>query len=276
MIDRARRAWPDVRLEEEAFRAYVEARALDAGDLEDDALGELYLACACGQGDETALRSFEARYLDVVPAALAHMKLSPEQVDEVRQLVRQKLLVAEPGRAPKLDDYVGQGKLRGLVQVVAVRTALSLLRKNKPGRDDPDALADLPDGGHDPELSYMKEKYRGAFKRAFATAIGALSSRERNFLRLHHFGGLTVEQAGDVYGVHRATATRWLAKIRGQISSDTKKHLGAELDVSSAELESLVALVQSRLDVSLQRLLDTPSPEPDAADGEPPSSDRPG
>ena len=251
----AARAWPELSLDRDAFANYVAQRFEAPAELDDTALSELFITCACLRGDNTALTLFDARYLDGVPAALAHMKLGAEEVDEVRQLVRHKLLVAEAGDVPKLDTYAGRGKLRGLIQVVAVRTAISLLRKNKKHRLTSDGLSELPDGGHDPELTYLKAKYRAAFKRAFAEALGELTSRERNFLRLHHFGGLSVEQVGDVYGVHRATATRWLAKIRASLMSATQQRLGEDLAIDRDELDSLMALIQSRLDVSVQRLL---------------------
>lgn len=268
-IERAGARWPELDLDPDDFAAYA-ARCVEAPDeLDDDALAELFLACGCSQGDRTALALFEAKYLDVVPAALAHMKLGEDILDEARQLVRHKLLVAAPGETPKLDSYAGRGKLRGLIQVVAVRTAISLLRKRKGHRMTSDGLTELPEGADDAELSYMKRKYRGAFKRAFGKALDALSSRERNFLRLHHFGGLTVEQVGEVYGVHRATATRWLAKIRESVMAITRKELGAELGVDRAELDSVMALIQSRLEVSVERLLATHA----QPDDEPPPSD---
>jgi RNA polymerase sigma-70 factor (ECF subfamily) len=254
-IETAARAWPDLRLSPEGFAAYLQARAEPpAGEA---GLAELYLAFGCSQGDATALALFDARYLDVVPMALAHMHLSAHDVDEVRQLVRGKLLVAEPGQATKLDAYAGRGQLRGLIQVVAVRAAISLLRGDRRHRGGGGDLGDLPSPAEDPELRFLKEQYREAFKRCFERALGELSSRDRNFLRLHHFGGLTVEQVGAVYGVHRATATRWLAKIREQLLGDTRRHLGETLSAPSGEIDGIMELIQSRLDVSVQRLLDS-------------------
>jgi len=261
----ARQRWPEVALDQETFDAYVERRLkpsnLNPGDpepeaeLSDDALAELYLACACSAGDATALALFDAHYLGAVPAALAHMRLPSATVDDVRQHVRSTLLVSEDGKC-RLDDYAGRGRLRGLVQVVAVRHAISLLRKTK--REVPgDALTELASPEHSPELHYMKESYRREFKRAFERAVRQLSSRDRNFLRLHLFGGLTVEQCGDIYGVHRATATRWLAKLRSGLLKETRRELGVQLEVSSEELDSLMELIQSRFEVSMERILQT-------------------
>lgn len=259
--------WPGLEVEPDDVRGYAERCGVATPSPE--ALEELVLASRCSAGDPTALALFDARYLDAVPVALAHMKLSAERVDDIRQRVRTKLLVAEPGRSPRLDDYAGQGRLRGLVKVIGVRMAISALRKEA-GHVGDAPLERLADAAHDPELRYMKERYRAAFRVAFEQAVRRLSSRERNILRLQLDAGLTVEQIGEVYGVHRATATRWLTKIRDQLMSDTRRELGERVGVSSSELDGVMELIQSRLDVSVRRMLETITPsETDAPSSAP-------
>ncbi len=249
----ARAAWPDVELPRAELEAFLANRDPPAND---DGLAELYLACACARGNRAALAAFDARYLDVVAVALAPMGLPAATVDDVRQQVREKLLVADGDRPPRIGDYAGQGKLRGLVQVVAVRTALSRIRKGKRERPaDADALMAIPSPEHDPELQVLKATYRAEFATAFEAAVAALASRDRNILRLHLIDGLTVEQVGDVYSVHRATVTRWLAKVRSQLLSDTRKRMRTALRIDGDELDSVMKLIQSRLDVSVQRML---------------------
>ena len=193
-IDEAMQAWPGVRVDRSQFERYLEGR-------QDGDLAERYLACAVAAGDDRALALFDEHYLDKLPAALAHMQLSADMLEEVGQRVRHKLIVDG-----KLDGYAGKGRLGGLVQVVAVRLAIDMLRKAK-REVGADRLDDLS-SPHDPELRFLKEKYRVVFSSAFERAIADLTSRERNFLRLQVHGGLTVEQIGKMYGVHRATATR--------------------------------------------------------------------
>lgn len=254
-------AWTDVVVPRADLVAYVAGTleaASDAMDIDDDTAAEMYLACGCSRGDAAALSAFEKHYLSAVTGAVAHMKLSAALVDDVRQQVREKLLVARDGARPRIDDYAAQGRLRGLVSVVAVRTAISALRKTRRevfvGDDD---LARLPTAERDPELAYMKEMYRAEFKTAFEAAIRALGSRDRNLLRMHLLSGVTLEKLADMYGVHRATVVRWLAKVRKTLFSDTRKRMRARLEVSPAELDSLMRLIESRLDVSVQRMLHT-------------------
>lgn len=248
-IDEATAHWPGVHVDADDVRAYAES--LD-GAIADDAWPEVVLACACRRGDPTALALFDRHYLDAAVPAVAHMKLGRAQIDDVRQQVADKLLV---GETPKIDAYVGQGRLRGLVQVMAVRSAISMQRKLRKGSDE--ALGHLPADEDDPELRFMKEAYRAAFREAFAEAAGALTSRERNLFRLQLDGGLTVEQLGEVYGVHRATVTRWLTKARRRLLEETRRGLQRRTGVAPGELDSLMGLIQSRLDVSVRRLLET-------------------
>jgi RNA polymerase sigma-70 factor, ECF subfamily len=220
--------------------------------LPDDA--ELELARACARGDAAALAAFDERYLRAVGDALASMKLGAATVDEVRQLVRTKLLVGEDGAPPRIVEYAGHGTLLGLVKVMAVRTAVSLLRKTR--REVSGAeLGELPTPGHDPELAFMKQHYRDAFKSAFEAAVAALGDHERNLLRLHHVGGMTLDELGRMYGVHRATVVRSLARARTQLLAATRRGLEERLQADRSEVESIIGLLQSRFEVSVARML---------------------
>jgi RNA polymerase sigma-70 factor (ECF subfamily) len=212
---------------------------------------ELALADGCARGDAAALATFEARYLDVVAPALAHMKLPAATVEDVRAAVRDKLLLPDGDRRPRILDYAGEGRLRGLVQVIAVRTAISILRQTH--RELPIAGDDVASPGHDAELALIKEQYRAAFATAFAAAARGLAPRDRNLLRLHHLGGVTLEQLASIYGVHRATAVRWLAAARAALLDGTRAHMRDQL--RDTEIDEVLDLIQSRLDVSVRRLL---------------------
>jgi RNA polymerase sigma-70 factor (ECF subfamily) len=262
-MERVDAALPGVVVPHEALVRQMALRAgadgLDA--LEDEGVIELALACACTNADRRALAIVEARYMSVVAPALAHMRLDAATVDDVAQAVRDKLLVADAGEEIKLLRYAGRGTLHGLVKVTAVRTAISLLRKQggvAPSSDDFERLAEPTD---DPELHFLKTRYRQAFKRAFAKAVGMLEGRERNVLRLHHMGGMTLEQVGRMYGIDRSTVVRLLQKVRGKLFTNTCTALREELAIAPTELDGVLELIRSRFEVSLGRLLETVKPD---------------
>jgi RNA polymerase sigma-70 factor (ECF subfamily) len=175
--------------------------------------------------------------------------------DEVRQRVRQRLLLpAEDGVAP-LVSYAGEGKLEGLVIVTATRIALDLLRERRRDQAAPTVAEALSDRGDDPLLALMKERAREGFCSAFAKAVDGLDPRDRNLLKLHLLRGVAHEKLAEMYGVHRATVVRWLADARAKVLSSTRREL--ERTLGEREFAETVALLESQLDASIERLFRT-------------------
>ena len=258
LVARGRAAWPGIALDDEAFLAYVgervpaeeAGRALRAVHAED-----LWLACACARGDERALEAVDRRLAEVGPA-VARLDGTGVTVDEVKQLLRQRLFVAEPGARPRIADYSGRGPLSAWLRVAAVRTALDLRRRDQ--KEAPADARDLDEVAHaadDPELDLIKSRYREEFREAFHGALSGLTSQERNVLRLHVLDGLNIDQIGAIYRVHRATVARWIARSRESLLVETRRRLREKLKLQSGEFESLMGLVQSQLDISLHRFL---------------------
>lgn len=216
-------------------------------------VAELHLALACARGDEAAIAAFDRDYLSVVPAALAGTKLPAATVEDIRSAVRDKLLLAEAGQTPRIVDYAGRGRLRGLVQVTASRLAIDRIRHDEREQALPegDRLAAVGDV----ELSLIKAQYRAAFSAGFTAAVGKLPRRDRNILRLHLLGGVTLEQLAQMYGVHRATVVRWLAGAREALFAQTRAHVADQLHAPADELDEMFELVRSRVELSVERLL---------------------
>jgi len=216
---------------------------------------ERALVEACALGDAAAIRTFEARYFVGVDRAIGGIVRDVGAIDEVRQELRQKLFVGEP--APVL-QFVGNGDLGRFVQVAALRIALNLRRGDNRRRarnehfvnDDPELAGAVTD----PEMEFVKQTYRARFKEAFEAAVDALTPRDRNLLRCHLQQRLGIDEIGVLYGVHRATAARWLAAARAQVSEGTREHLRRTLQ-DDAELDELMALARSKLDLSISRVL---------------------
>ncbi len=263
LITGAVAAWPRLTIDRRALATLIAERVTpERLATAQPAVTELALARACAAGEPAALAALEREYLAGVPAGLGHMRLPAAVIDDVMQLTRTRLLVAEPGATPRILDYAGQGRLRGLVQVVAARAALDHTRGQARFAPD-DAIADLAAVADDPELQYLKAHYRDAWKAAFTSAAGELDARDRNLLRLHHLAGVTLEQLAAIYGVHRATVVRWLGDVRRRLLAGTRTRLGATLSVSTDELDSILALIGSRLEASIGRLLADEPEQPD-------------
>lgn len=254
----ARAAWPTIDVSAECFVAYLADRvprgAEPAAALAALNVSDLYLACACACGDPAALAAFDSHCLSVVDRALLRLNLPMDMIEEVKQRMRHALLVPEH-RPPRIVGFAGRGALRSWVRVLAVREAWAMLRSTRGHVDAEERLANLASAGATPELEYLKRTYRLDFDRAFRAAVQTLSPRERTLLRQHFLDGVSINELGALYRVHRATVGRWLERARGAVLAATRAHLMEHLGVPSAEIESILRLVLSRLELDLRPLL---------------------
>jgi RNA polymerase sigma-70 factor (ECF subfamily) len=262
VIQRARIGWPELDLDERGFVTHAAGRLIpDEGGLTQLAelhAPDLWLAYGCAIRHEPAIRAFDREVLGPIGALLARLQPTPLLVDEVRQQLREKLLVAAPGELPRIGDYAGRGSLTAWVRVAATRVALDLLRAAgaRPHSDvEPD---DLAPASESPELEYLKERYRPQFKAAFQAALESLDAEQRTILRMHIVEGLNIDEIGALFRVHRSTIARWIAAARVSILDEARRQLQRKLGLNAAEFESLAGVVRSQLSLSLSKILRRP------------------
>lgn len=248
------RAWPALDVDETAFAAWMGERAGSWDEVPTLDAAALYLTCAVAHDVPGAVEAFGDAHGGDVDLALRRGGLSTDAMDDARQLVLTKLLA--PG-SEKLRQYVGRGPLSHWVRAVAVRQAISLSRKRGPMErvvaEPSDADADV---AADPELAFLKAHYRDRFKAAFSAVLDDLEAPDRTLLRLRFVEGLTLDQLARVRDVHRATIARHLARLRKTLLNDVRARLSAEAGLGSdTELESVLRLVESNLELSLPRIL---------------------
>jgi RNA polymerase sigma-70 factor, ECF subfamily len=215
---------------------------------------DLALATACATGDATAIAAFEARFAPVLRAVTARFATDPQHADELRQLIRERLLVGAP---PRISQYTGRGHLENWLRVAALRVCLNARRGRDPARPGASTggLAELVDRGDDIELKFLKAQYRDAFRAAFTAAVRALDSSERAVLRLGVVHRLSVDQLGVALGIHRATAARRLARARERLVERTVDGLKSSLSLDDDELASLQREIDGQVEITLSRLL---------------------
>jgi RNA polymerase sigma-70 factor (ECF subfamily) len=212
--------------------------------------------CGCLKGDAEALAALEGAVRDEVAAAGSAVRASGDAVDTARAQLHASLLVGEG--EPGLSRYAGRGDLRGFLRIAAVRALLRLKgqREREVGveGDMLEALAPATD----PELERLKLAYRDDFAACFRQALSELPPRDRTLLRLNVMEKMSIDKLGSLFGVHRATAARWLERVKAGLGSRTEELLAERLGVEASEVESIIRLVRSQIDVSLGGLLAEP------------------
>ncbi|MBL8910180.1 MAG: hypothetical protein JNM17_05675 [Archangium sp.] len=251
-------AWPAIDVSLERFSKHVEAVSPPTLDL--DALAKLSgegltLSAACLDQQPAAMSIFESVYLAPLSRVLAKLDGGSEVANDVLQRLRAQFFAPSPTGRSSFFAYSGAGAFAVWLKVIAVREAQKMRRGAVATNTvSDDSLSVMPTPEADPELRFMKLQHRAHFKVCFQEALSALGKRERSVLRMSLVEGLSIDDIGKVYDVHRATAARWLTSAREQLVRDCRVKLAERLGVSETELDELMGSVQSNLSISLGQL----------------------
>lgn len=255
LVGSAQRAYPTFSLPPDVFVAYL-GEKLPTGvswrlALRQMHTSDLYLACACARGDVHALAAFDDRCLSHLDRVLDKMGIDADASADVKQDIRHRVLVGD-GRPAEILDFSGRGDLRSWVRVMAVRQALRCRdhARREVSVEDDELLQQIA-ASDNPALSHVKEIYRQEFQRAFRGALRALPDRDRTLLRQAYIDGLTVDELGGLYRVHRSTAARLLVRARLVLLEATRTRMMSQLDVQPQELDSIMQLIWSQVEISL-------------------------
>jgi RNA polymerase sigma-70 factor (ECF subfamily) len=257
LVARARTEAEGVELDPREFVGYVAERVtfdkLGCPALGSLRAGDLWVAFGCVSGAPSAITMFEARYAPEITGALRRsFDLGLAQDAELR--VRDRLFLVGEHEAPRLASYSGRGDLRTWLRATAVRMAIDVMRARREVPVAPDTLGEIGEVA-DPLLASLKLRYRDEFKVAFGEAASALTDRERALLRYRFLDGLSIDEIGALYRVHRATVARWIAAIREGLFESTRARLMSRFAISDTEADSVLRLIDSQLDISIETLM---------------------
>jgi RNA polymerase sigma-70 factor (ECF subfamily) len=257
----ARSALPELAdaIDDRALVSALAARAPDGdviGYLERCHPAELALAQVAAGGHPAAIAAIERSHGGMLDAICRRYTSPSHSVADLRQIVREKLYVAPPGGRPKLAEYAGHGEFASWLRITAVRALLDLSKRKDRARESPDgdgALA-MPDPA-DLALEVIKAEYRAVVSEAMHDAAAELDLADRHLLHQHFVAGLSIDELGVALGIHRATAARRVARARIGYVDDVRARLAVRLGLAHDELDDIIGMVLSRLDVSFPTLL---------------------
>jgi RNA polymerase sigma-70 factor (ECF subfamily) len=250
----ARTAWPDLALDPAEFSQWLFEHSNDGVLPPEEHSADMYLACACAARVQGAVEAFERHIHEDARRAVARVHDAPAFIDEVLQVVREKLFVALGEQPPKITSYSGRGPLRRWVAAVAARTAVTFRRSRRERAHAPLALEAVL-GSAEPELEYVKKRYKSQFADAVRAALTSLEPRDRVLLYLHYSDRFSVDKIGNIYKVGRSTAARWIASARERLLDSTRAELMNRAGLTRSEFDSIAALVAKSVEVSILRLL---------------------
>ena len=219
--------------------------------------GDLLLAYACVKGLPGAIEIFHEQFDHLLIKAASRVEKQGISPDDVRQQLMEHLLLPRDNRPAAISLYAGRGSLHAYLRVAALHRALKMLRDNKevPMSNDMDFALKLACEDDDQEARALKERYRADFKDVFQKVVLDLKPEERNLLRYHYLSGLNTRKIATLLGVDQSTVVRWLSRLRGRLLEETRDRLMERLGLGQTEFKSVMNLVQSQLDISMERVL---------------------
>ncbi|MEM6294430.1 MAG: hypothetical protein AAGA54_24365 [Myxococcota bacterium] len=235
-----------------------------APTIEDGALHDVVLACACVDGRKAALMRFDREVMDGVDAAVRRVDARQEAAEEVRQELLVRLFV---GDAPKIFEYRGTGPLASWVKVAAIRIAVDRGRKEDARERVSASLAEkfVEAPVEDPDLILLRKTHQGMVSGAVRAAAAELDARSRSLLKMQFVEGAGIDRIAFAYGVHRSTAARWIRRACLQLEERALAHLSSRQQLPRAEALSLARLFRTQLSVSFSPVADESSEDPESS-----------
>jgi RNA polymerase sigma-70 factor (ECF subfamily) len=249
--ERGQQRWPAIVLSSTELAEHVRARVPSEETWATLHAEDLYLACACVLGRAGAPEAFTAAYGDSLLRFCRRVEPGAEAARDRAQELMVHLLVGDGQGGPKLASYSGRGPLAAWLRMVVTRRSLNSARDARRHAEAYGRLVKQVVDDADPEIAIIRARYAEEFKGAFRDALATLGAEERALLRLHYGEGLALDAIASLNGWSKPTASRRVADAREAILQAARQLLGLRLRVTPPELESLMRVMRSDLDLSL-------------------------
>lgn len=225
---------------------------------------DLYLVTGVLEERPAAVAAFRSRFAPELSRVLGRLAPGGDH-DDLRQRLETHLLVGTTDRGPALLKYRGRGALASWVRAVSTHFVVDALRA---GAREPKTTEWVSRPGDEVPSEFERrvalQGYGVVVREAMDRAFGGLTIRERNLIRYSVFHGLGVDELGALYGVHRSTAARWLARARASLARHVEQDFARHVRAPPEEAASLLRTLHGHLDVSIRSFLaSTVEAEPD-------------
>lgn len=224
---------------------------------------DLALAIACAAGHEAAWDHFVLTFrpeLYRAARAMTDDATGRELADSLYADLfglgssdgpRRSLFRYYHGRA-KLSTWLRSVLAQRHIDVVRARTRLTTI-------DDPERPVDAHLPPQPPADAARAEAMRGA-ARAVTAALAALDGADRVRLAYYYVHGLTLAQAGRLFGESEATASRKLERVRRQLQTAIRDALAPQ-GLAPADVTDWAEVARSAWDGALAEALGVPAPQ---------------
>lgn len=227
---------------------------------------ELCLAIACAKGDDRAWEDFfrdYRGYLTNIARSMTQDASAAEQLADSTFAELYGLREADGARVSKFTFYSGRGSLRGWLRAVVFQLSADSHRQTSRfvQPEEPDDLEKMAHAAEPPqslpttEITFIRDRYRAAAADALRRAIAALEARERLLLAYYYYDEMTLKEIGQVFNVHEATVSRWIAKVQKRTRKLVEKSLTRDHSFNRQEVSEAIAVAAEEMDISVREYL---------------------
>jgi RNA polymerase sigma-70 factor len=253
VYERCREKYPTVDL---AIEDFVERASAAGVEFERLCHQDLFLATACARGDRIAWEYFADDYLPLLHRMAAQACGQFQEGEDVAQEIVASLIADKT----KIATYDGRGSLAGWLRVAVSHAAIDRFRRKRrevsldepdgPSRDEPSA-APLSNQGEEA----LDSPWGSVLAKMLEAEIRNLPARDRLILSLYYIENVPLKIIGRQFGVHEATASRWLDKLRRGVRKSVERELRGKYGIRPGELNSLWQWVAEHEKFSLKEVL---------------------
>lgn len=238
--ERARRRYPAVRLPFECFQERLAAVCESAEAAARIHCEDLFLALACARADRVAWEHFADEYLPLLNRYAAQaLGRSGEGEDLAQEIVAKLMADGE-----RMAAYSGRGSLAGWLRVAVAHAAVDRFRRGKKQVSldalEKDGNLPVPEAAADGREDEMPDARWGPIlSRVAGECLRKLQPRDRLLLSLYYLHGTPLKDIGRQFGIHEATASRRLDRMRRGLRKQVEQVLRKQHGLRPREVKSL-------------------------------------
>lgn len=219
---------------------------------------DLYLAHSCADGDEQAWEAFLSEHRGFLESLARQVSGSDLDWGDLLETLMAELYGIGRDvevRRSKFAHYSGRGSLRGWLKAVLFQVSVDMRRSGKRMVQQDEQEFERCTAPVQPEES-LEDRYSAAVSSAFSTAISRQDPQMRLLLSYYYYDNLTLKQIGQLFGVHEATASRWLQKVQRRLRKEVEKILSRDYAMSATEVEECLRLAAEGGVTDVKSMLD--------------------
>jgi len=237
---------------------------------------DLFLALACARGNRVAWEYLVDEYLPILRLSARRACGGGQEADDLAQEILTELLGESSARsqelahpdtagsppAGKLAGFSGRGSLAGWLRVIVAHAAIDRARKRRK-QISLDQMLEVgvdPTAEPDAQLAHrsseqLDSRWSTVISGLLRDEIEGLPAKDRLMLSLYYVQEVPLKAIGRHFGVHEATASRWLERLRRDMRRRIERECRKKHGLGREEVRHLWQWAAQHGDFSLRAAL---------------------